>query len=115
HNRLYYLDADTTTDDYFANLNSLMADCTAAADADVHFPDYIGVVVQFNWVLDCCSWGGQNHLLSYDGEAKYYGVAWMADWADQAVYAHESGHSLSLPHSGRTLNNAYDSDWDVMS
>jgi M6 family metalloprotease-like protein len=115
HNRLHYLQPDTTTDQIFARLDSLLIDCTAQADPDVNFPDYLGIVVQFNHVLDCCSWGGTGWTLNYDGQSKVYGVAWMADWADQAVYAHESGHSLSLPHSSGNYGNTYDSDWDVMS
>jgi M6 family metalloprotease-like protein len=115
HNRVYYLQADTTTDDVFADLTKLLTDCTAVADPDVNFPDYIGVVVQFNKVLDGYSWGGQGWTLNYDGQSKVYGVAWMADWAVQSVYVHESGHSLGLPHSSGNYGATYDSDWDVMS
>ena len=115
HDRLYYLGTHGTGDTTVANLSDLLMDCTGLADPDVNFPDYLGVVVQFNQKLDCCSWGGTGWTLNYDGQSKVYGVAWMADWADQAVYAHESGHSLSLPHSSGPYGATYDSDWDVMS
>ena len=34
-------------------------DCTAVADADVYFPDFVGVNLMFNATLDCCAWGGR--------------------------------------------------------
>jgi hypothetical protein len=39
----------------------------------------------------------------------------MADWATLATYAHETGHSLGLPHSSGAYGETYDSHWDVMS
>jgi hypothetical protein len=39
----------------------------------------------------------------------------MADWATQSTYAHETGHSLGLPHSSGPYGQTYDSRWDVMS
>ena len=65
-------------------------------------------------MLDCCSWGG-TRTLTLDGQTKAYGMTWMADWADVAVYAHEEGHSLGLPHSSGPYGQTYDSRWDVMS
>ena len=53
--------------------------------------------------------------LTLDGQTKAYGMTWMASWADVAVYAHEEGHSLGLPHSSGPSSNVYDSCWDVMS
>lgn len=97
-----------------ANLSALGTDCIGAADAAVNFPDYHGINLQFNAVLDCCSWGG-SWTLTLDGQTKTYGVTWMADWADQIVYAHEEGHSLGLPHSSGPYAETYDSRWDVMS
>jgi M6 family metalloprotease-like protein len=114
HNRVYYLGTHGTGDTTHANLGDLVTDCTAAADADVNFNDYTGIVVQFNNDLDCCSWGG-SWQLNLDGTNKYWPTAWMASWAHQSVYAHESGHSLGLPHSSGPYGQVYDSDWDVMS
>ena len=97
-----------------AQLGELVEDCTGAADADVHFPTYTGVNLQFNADLDGYSWGG-GYTLSRDGVTRGYGMTWMAGWADLMVYAHEAGHSFGLPHSSGPYNQVYDSKWDVMS
>ncbi len=96
------------------DLVGLGTDCTSAADADVNFPQYYGVNLQFNASLGCCSWGG-SWTLTLDGQTKFYGMTWMAAWADMTVYAHEEGHSLGLPHSSGPYSNTYDSRWDMMS
>jgi M6 family metalloprotease-like protein len=97
-----------------ADLQALVTDCLAAADPTVNFPAFYGINMQFNAVLDCCSWGG-SRTMTLDGQTKTYGVTWMADWADVTVYAHEEGHSLGLPHSSGPYAETYDSRWDVMS
>jgi M6 family metalloprotease-like protein len=97
-----------------AQLAELVEDCTGAADADVFFPTYTGVNLQFNADLDGYSWGG-GYTLSRDGVTRGYGMTWMAGWADLMVYAHEAGHSFGLPHSSGPYDQVYDSKWDVMS
>jgi M6 family metalloprotease-like protein len=96
------------------DLQGLATDCTGAADPDVNFPQYYGINMQFNDVLDCCSWGG-TWSVTADGQTRIYGMTWMANWADVATYAHEEGHSLGLPHSSGSYSQTYDSQWDVMS
>lgn len=98
-----------------ADLNQLLSDCTGAADADVNFPDFRGINMQFSNDLDCCSWGGST-VLSLDGTAKGYGVTWNALWGlTSANYAHEMGHSFGWQHSHGPYGQTYDSKWDVMS
>ncbi|MFL5494366.1 MAG: kelch repeat-containing protein [Gemmatimonadales bacterium] len=96
------------------DFDGLLTDCIAAADPTVNFVDYYGINMQFNAGLDCCSYGG-SRTLTLDGQTRIYGTTWMADWADIAVYAHEEGHSLGLPHSSGPYAETYDSYWDVMS
>ena len=108
--------ADYLTSEGDANLTKLMQDCMGAADADVFFPNFSGVNLQFNQRLDCCSWGG-SRTVTIDGTTRLYPMTWEADWAtNQAgTYAHEVGHSLGLPHSGGPYGLVYDSRFDVMS
>lgn len=97
-----------------ANLGLLLQDCTRAADADVDFAHYAGINLQFNSTLWGYSWGG-GWTATLDGETRRWATTWMANWATQATYAHESGHSLGLPHSSGPYDAIYDSRWDVMS
>jgi hypothetical protein len=91
-------------------------DCTAAADRDIHLPDFVGINLMFNDDLDCCSWGGAA-TLTRDGQPRTYGTTWIPPWgfAHQYVVAHEMGHGFGLPHSSGPYDSTYDSDWDVMS
>jgi M6 family metalloprotease-like protein len=97
-----------------ANLGLLLQDCARAADADVDFTHYAGINLQFNSTLWGYSWGG-GWTATLDGETRRWATTWMANWATQATYAHESGHSLGLPHSSGPYDAVYDSRWDVMS
>jgi len=97
-----------------ADLGALMADCTGAADAEVDFTKFSGIVMQFNSSLDDFSWGG-SWPLTLDGASRRWPTAWMADWAALSTYVHETGHTLGLPHSSGSYGKTYDSRWDVMS
>jgi M6 family metalloprotease-like protein len=104
-----------------ANLGQLAADCTAAAESDVFFPDYDGINLMFDQVLDCCAWGG-GASLNLDGQPRFYRMTWLPPWAQShSVIAHEMGHGFGLPHSTGPADNPpsdlaiYVSQWDVMS
>ena len=87
---------------------------TVAADAEIDFSKFRGINMQFNSTLWGYSWGGA-WTTTLDGQTREWGATWMANWATQATYAHESGHSLGLPHSSGPYSSVYDSRWDVMS
>ena len=98
------------------NTQRTAEDCTAAADADVFFPDFYGINLVFNSTIDGPSRGGSRTLIR-DRGIKNYGVTWLT-WPGseyQDVWAHEMGHAFGLPHSSGPYNETYDSDWDVMS
>ena len=105
-------------------------DCTAAADADVFFPDFWGINLVYNQNLErdvggFVSMRGPNILLTKDGQQQFYAVMHLsAQGAErQHIWAHEMGHAFGLPHSSgpygkddsRSSPTTYDSKWDVMS
>lgn len=91
-------------------------DCTAVADPDVYYPDYVGVNLMFNADLDCCAWGGSWYM-TLDGVSRIWYMTWEPPWGygNQAVMAHEMGHGFGLPHSSGNYGQTYDNQWDVMS
>ena len=124
--RSYYVydkDGDGEED---SDLNRALEDCTAAADADVSFPDFWGINLIFNQDLDGASRGG-GHFLTLDGEKRFWGVTWIqashVEGGYHTVVAHEMGHAMGLQHSSGPYGQddpkfsptTYDSAWDVMS
>jgi hypothetical protein len=104
--------------DAYGNLlwGKAAVDCTGVADADVYFPDFVGINLMFNAVLDCCAWGGE-WPLTLDGVTRNWYVTWEPPWGYQniAVIEHEMGHGFGLPHSSGDYGQVYDNYWDVMS
>ena len=98
------------------NTASAATDCAAAADADVYFPDFVGVNFIFNTDIGCCAFGGGGGL-SLDGGPRGYAMTWLH--GDNifriGTIKHEMGHSMGLPHSSGPYGLTYDSRWDVMS
>jgi hypothetical protein len=97
-------------------LTRLFNDCTAIHDASVYFPNFVGINLMFNDLLDCCAWGGSWYA-TLDGVTKTYRVTWEPPWGygNQGVMAHEMGHGWGWPHSSGAYGATYDSNWDVMS
>jgi hypothetical protein len=100
------------------NLTAIANDCTAAADADVNFPDFYGINLVLSEDIGCCAWGG-SRTLRRDGQRESYGVTWLPTFAyGHDWVTHEMGHGYGLPHSAGDPQHAdypYDSEWDVMS
>lgn len=96
-----------------ADIDRLGDDAMALAKAaGVNLAVYDAVSFVTNNDLDCCAWGGGYH---YAALGKSYGATWEPPWGQEpAVYVHEFGHSIGLPHSG-WVYEAYDSPWDEMS
>jgi len=116
HPRSYYVydrDGNGVPDLDFERITD---DCTAVADPDVFFPNFVGVNMMFNQDLDCCAWGGGGPL-ARDGVTRNYNITWMPPWGykDQFVLGHEMGHGFGLPHSSGPYSQTYDSKWDPMS
>jgi hypothetical protein len=99
-----------------ANLSALASDCTTVADADVYFPNFVGISLMFNQNLDCCAWGG-SLFLNRDGQGRVYRMAWLPPWCfnNQGCTAHETGHGFGMPHSSGPYAATYDSRWDTLS
>jgi hypothetical protein len=104
-----------------ALLGDLAVDCANAANADVNFPDFVGIHFVFNDSLDCCAWGG-GVTLNIDGVTRDYPATWLPPWSQaHDVIAHEMGHAFGFPHSSGPADNVpsdlsiYVSQWDVMS
>ena len=96
------------------------ADCAAAADEDIFFPDFDGFHVVLNQDFDppisnLARGGGQ--FMTLDGQSRFWSVTWMTPefQPHQHVWAHEMGHGLGLLHSSGPYDETYDSYWDVMS
>jgi hypothetical protein len=105
-----------TVDGADMDLYRLAADCTAAADADINFPDYAGIGLAFNLDLQVSSRGGKA-CLDLDGRSYCYGAFWLwpANSRNRAVVAHEIGHAFGLSHSTVHDTAEFGNVWDVMS
>ncbi len=119
--RSYYI--PNTSSPYRARLDRLARDCMTIIDRYVYFPQFAGVNLMFNALLDCCAWGG-GFGIKLDGVEKIYRTTWIPPWGQvHDVMAHEMGHGFGFPHSGGPANPefptdepaVYNSRWDVDS
>ena len=110
--RSYYVTGRTANE----MLTLVGQDCTAAADASVSYPSFVGINLMFNQQLDGAAWGG-GMTLTRDGQTRFYSMTWMPPWGyqNQGVLGQEMGYGFGLPHSSGAYGTPYDSDWDVMS
>lgn len=116
HARSHYITMQNGEPD--ADLTALFQDCTAAADADIDFSQFVGIGLAFNDDLDGYAWGGSRYA-ALDGPAKTWYVTWRPPWGfnNLAPNAHEMGHGFGLPHANNSDGDPdpYDNPWDVMS
>lgn len=100
------------------DLDAMFDDCTAAADGQVYFPDFVGINMMFNATFGPWAWGG-GHWASLDGHGGVWRVTWEPPWgySNITVMCHEMGHGFGLPHSNNADGDTspYDNPWDVMS
>lgn len=93
-----------------------LADAVAVAEGQVTFSKFYGINIAFNvnpFPNNVVGYGGRRYT-SIQGTQRVWGVTWIGQH-DQCIWAHEIGHSLTLPHSSGPYGVAYDSKWDVMS
>ncbi len=124
HPRSYYVyDQDGDGEEDF-DAGRLQADCIAAGDGDVFFPDFWGINLIFNGDLSVGGFASSS-FLTMDEQQQFYGVTALSlgGSENQYVWAHEMGHTFGLQHSSGPYGQddppfsptTYDSAWDVMS
>jgi M6 family metalloprotease-like protein len=110
--RSSYVDASTDEPD----LELMVDDATAVADADVDFRDYDGILLVFNGAF--LSNKGRKCTMTLDGLTRKWGVMYFRmpiGNLEFDVVAHEMGHSLGMPMHSCDGVTGYGSRWDVVS
>lgn len=100
----------------------LLEDCLHAAEPQVHFPDFYGVIAMRNDGFDSDSTG--RRTLALNGQNKTYGAVLLSDGGlglNVTHIAHEMLHGYNLQHSygdpaaSCTPSGVYCDPWDIMS
>ena len=104
---------------------ALIEDCAHAAESQVHFPDYYGIIAVRNDAIDADATA--RSPLNLNGVTKTYGKLLLADWWLNVTHiGHEMLHGYGLEHSRSDMpsKNAdgtaltyteYGDPWDIMS
>lgn len=110
-NKADYINSDGDWD-----LDATAQDCAALADPEVDFSQFQYMNFVVNDDVDCCAYGGTG-VVNVEGQTEvFFGMTWMPLWSHgNAVFGHEMGHAMNLPHSSGPYQETYDSNWDVMS
>lgn len=118
HNRDYYISG--TGGGQTGDWPKLIADATAAVDAQVDFRNFDGINVFENVPTGDPGHGsGGRSTFTLDGTTRVWGFTIDNPPAQGenvlGICGHEMGHSFGLPHTSGPYGNAYDSRWDTMS
>ncbi len=102
-----------------------ITDAVAEAEADVYFPDFVGIHMFFNRNPACdvdpsgvvCASSMFSYPVSADELIKNYGVSCIGPWGFrlQTVVCHELMHTLGIHHSAVRYGLIRDHHWDIMS
>ncbi len=95
----------------------LANDCVSAADDDVDFSQYYGIMMMLNADPYSMAFGTLTTKMTIDGAYKNWGMMWIPPWGIEniGIVAHEMGHTFGLLHSSGEYGLIYDNAWDLMS
>ncbi len=98
-------------------LNVLANDCISAANAEVDFGPFYGIMMMFNADPYRMAFGTLTYKTTIDGVYKNWGMMWIPPWGIEniGIVEHEMGHTFGLLHSSGEYGLIYDNAWDLMS
>jgi hypothetical protein len=94
----------------------LAQDCISAANEDVDFTQFYGVMMMLNADPYLSAYGTLNYFC-IDGVCRDWGFTWIPPWGIEniGIVEHEMGHGFGLLHSSGEYGLVYDNAWDLMS